>query len=270
MQSAKVSFPQVRPFDFSVSYIEIDANSPENVYDDHIHEECEIYINLSGDVSFSVEGAVYPIMPGGVIITRPYEYHHCLYNSNKLHKHFWILFNPSRNEELFNVFFNRKLGRNNLLILPPDETEELFGVCRELNRNNNSDAENYYLFFKLIHMLNNATAANAEVNSKNDAVISAISYINNNLSQKLEIRDIAKKCNVSVNTLERRFLCSLNITPSKYIKKKRLANAERLLSEGYSVTEAALMSGFSDCSAFIAEFKKSTGVTPLKYKNRRQ
>ena len=128
MQSAKVSFPQVRPFDFSVSYIEIDANSPENVYDDHIHEECEIYINLSGDVSFSVEGAVYPIMPGGVIITRPYEYHYRLYNSNKLHKHFWILFNPSGNEELLNVF------------LTESSDEIIYLYCRRTKRRSCSES----------------------------------------------------------------------------------------------------------------------------------
>ncbi len=269
MTSTVKYFQQTYPFKFSISYIEIDADSPENVYDDHIHDECEIYINLSGDISFSVEGSVYPIMPGGVIITRPYEYHHCLYHSNKLHKHFWILFDPKGNERLFDIFFKRKPGRNNLLILPPDKAEELFSVCREMNRDGSSEAESYYLFFKMIHMLNTADTASAEENTKNDAVTTAINYINNNLSQKLEVKDIAKKCSVSVNTLERRFLCSLNITPSRYIKQKRLANAERLLSEGSNVTEAALMSGFSDCSAFIAEFKKATGLTPLKYKNRR-
>ena len=255
MKSTTENFQPIAPFKFSVSYIEINANSPENVYDDHIHDECEIYINLSGDVSFSVEGAVYPIMPGGVIITRPYEYHHCMYRSNKLHKHFWILFEPSGNERLLDVFYKRKPGRSNLLILPPDKTEELFAVCHELNRQGNGEVEKYCLFFRLIHLLNMANAVNAESNRKNDAVISAINYINNNLSQKLEIKEIAKECNVSVNTLERQFLYSLNVTPSKYIKKKRLANAERMLSEGSNVTEAALMSGFSDCSSFIADFK---------------
>ena len=266
MKKTTENFPQINPFDFSVSYVEIDANAPENVYDDHIHDECEIYINLSGDVSFSVEGTIYPIVPGGVIITRPSEYHHCIYHSNKFHKHFWILFNPSGNDKLFNIFFNRKLDRNNLLILPPDETEELFSVCRNLNHPDNDDAEKYYLFFKLIHLLNKASAVNVEKQYKKNTVTTAINYINSNLSQRLEIKEIAKICNVSINTLERQFKHSLNITPARYIKNKRLANAARLLSDGSNVTEAAHLSGFCDTSSFIEFFKKHYHITPLKYK----
>ena len=59
---------------------------------------------------------------------------------------------------------------------------------------------------------------------------------------------------------------TLNISPSEYIKKKRLANAAKLLSKGYTVSEASSQSGFSDYSNFIALFKKTYGVTPLKYK----
>ena len=78
LKRKKELFGEIKPFDMTATYIEIDSNSPLNVYDDHIHNECEIYINLSGDVSFAVENSVYPIMPGGIIITRPLEYHHCI------------------------------------------------------------------------------------------------------------------------------------------------------------------------------------------------
>ena len=85
-------FESVKPFDFSATYIEIYADSSENVNYSHIHDECEIYVNLRGDLSFIVENNIYPIKPGDIIITRPHEYHHCVYHSNKLHRHFWILF----------------------------------------------------------------------------------------------------------------------------------------------------------------------------------
>ena len=48
--------------------------------------------------------------------------------------------------------------------------------------------------------------------------------------------------------------------------KKQLANAAKLLSEGHSVTDAAEMSGFADCSNFILLFKKAYKITPLQYK----
>lgn len=262
----KEFFGGIKPFEMTATYIEIDSRSPLNVYDDHIHNECEIYINLSGDVSFAVENSVYPVMPGGIIITRPLEYHHCIYHTNKLHKHFWILFSAAGNERLFDIFYKRELGKNNLLMLPADKTEELFSLCHNLTDGCEEETEKYHRFFKLINLLNSANAVNAPDNSVGDSIIKAINCINNNLSRNISVTEIARECNVSVNTLERRFLRELNISPSAYIRKKRLANAAKLLSEGHSVTEAAEMSGFADCSNFILLFKKAYQITPLQYK----
>ena len=248
-------FDSIKPFDFSITYIELYADSPENVNDSHVHEGCEIYVNLSGDVSFIVENNIYPVKPGDIIITRPFEYHHCVYHSNKLHRHFWILFSAKGNERLFDIFYKRQLGKNNLLTLPADKTEKLFSVCHRLTDGCEDEAEKYYLFFKLINLLNHSNAVNVTDDLGRDYIIKAINCINNNLSRNISVTEIARECNVSVNTLERRFLRELNISPSAYIRKKRLANAAKLLSEGHSVTEAAEMSGFADCSNFILLFR---------------
>lgn len=269
LKMKKELFGGIKPFEMTATYIEIDSRSPLNVYDDHIHNECEIYINLSGDVSFAVENSVYPVMPGGIIITRPLEYHHCIYHTNKLHKHFWILFSATGNERLFDIFYKRELGKNNLLMLPADKTEELFSLCHNLTDGCEDEAEKYYRFFKLINLLNSANTVNAPDDSGGDSIIKAINCINNNLSRHISVTEIARECNISVNTLERRFLRELNISPSAYIRKKRLANAAKLLSEGHSVTEAAEMSGFADCSNFISLFKKAYQITPLQYKKTR-
>lgn len=250
------------------SYIELDSKSSLNVFDDHIHNECEIYINLSGDVSFAVENSVYPIMPGSVIITRPLEYHHCIYHTNQLHKHFWILFSATDNERLFDIFYKRESGKKNLIMLSSKKAEEVFSVCKKLTDGCDSEAERYYFFFKLIYILNSGNAVNTPEISGGDCIIKAINYINNNLPNALTVNKIASECNVSLSTLERHFWQEINISPSAYIRKKRLASAEKLLSEGKSVTEAAEMSGFSDCSSFIYIFKKNYKITPLQYKKR--
>lgn len=266
LQTRKEYFSGIKPFDMMISYVEIDSKSPLNVHDAHIHDECEIYINVSGDVSFAVENTIYPITHGGIIITRPLEYHHCIYHTNQLHKHFWILFSASGNEHLFDVFYNRKAGHGNLLMLSHDQTEELLALCQRMTNGYQTQAEKYYCFFKLIHLLDHADTVNTADPCSSDYVIKAIDYINRNLSNHLSVAQIARECNVSVNTLERRFLQTLHLSPYAYIKKKRLANAAKLLSEGHTVTEASEMSGFCDCSSFIALFKNAYQTTPLQYK----
>lgn len=142
----KNTFKAIQPFELNSKYTELDAHSRENVFKSHIHNEYEIYINLSGDVSFAVENSIYPITPGSIIITRPFEYHHCVYHSNKLHKHFWILFSAEGNEYLFDKFYNRKLGENNLLILEKDKTDNLISVCEKLTSESCSELEKHCNF----------------------------------------------------------------------------------------------------------------------------
>ncbi|MBQ7034025.1 MAG: helix-turn-helix transcriptional regulator [Clostridia bacterium] len=259
-------FDSVRAFAFSTTYAELYADSVENVDDSHIHEECEIYVNLSGDVSFVVENHIYPIKPGDIIITRPFEYHHCVYHSNKLHRHFWILFSSSGNEYLLDAFFNRKSGNANHLFLSPEDTDALISLCYKMTEEEPLQSRKYYNFFKLITILQNANAVKGNaVNYPSDTYY-AIKYINSYFGNDISVYEIAKGAHVSVNTLERHFKRTLNISPYEYIKKKRLTNALKLLSNGCTVAEASSQSGFPDYSNFIALFKKTYGITPLKYK----
>ena len=97
MQQSSMEFPAVRPFSLSIRHVKMQEAAEQNVRQHHLHSECEIYINLSGDVSFMVEEKIYPIRPGDAILTRPYEYHHCIYHSDAPHEHFWILFSAEGN-----------------------------------------------------------------------------------------------------------------------------------------------------------------------------
>jgi len=118
----------------------------------HSHNMCEIYFNVSGDVSFMVEGNVYPIKKGSLIITKPNELHHCIYNSDKPHKHFWILFS-CQNEKLLGRFLERKSGEKNLIQLGEEESENFISICKRL-MSCESLIEQYKLFFDLLTIIN--------------------------------------------------------------------------------------------------------------------
>ena len=261
-----LNFSKLNSFNMTVKYSDVFPSEVDSGLESHIHEECEIYINISGDVSFEVENKIYPISPGDIIITRPFEYHHCIYHSNKKHKLFWILISPNGNENFLDVFFGRELGKNNLLTLSPKKTEELISLCHRLARNTNTKLENYRDFFSLISLLSTADTKSADEKQYPSDIIYSMNYINDHLSENILISEIASGANVSINTLARHFKDFFGLTPSKYLQKKRLANAVKLLSQGKSVTEASELSGFPDYSGFIALFKKTYGITPLKYK----
>ena len=87
LRSKKIVLPETSRVELKANYVELSADSPLNQNDSHFHPECEIYINLSGSVAFEVENHVYPISRGSVIITRPYEYHRCIYRISTVRRH---------------------------------------------------------------------------------------------------------------------------------------------------------------------------------------
>ncbi len=260
------NLPAVSAFSLRAVYSELTKESIENTNHSHIHDECEIYVNLSGDVSFIAENKIYPVKPGDIIISRPFEYHHCVYHSEKLHRNFCIWFDPKGNERFLDTFYNRKAGEGNLLTIAPSDSDAFFALCNALTYPEKSEIKKYKNFFSLLHFLDNATEVEVKAEAYPDDVIFTVDYINKNFSTIKTVEEISREANVSVNTLERHFKTTLNISPSDYLKKQRLANAAKLLSKGATVTEASDKSGFPDYSWFIALFKKHYGITPLKYK----
>lgn len=278
METERIRFEGLRAFDFEVNYAETRAWEEESHFDSHTHPWCEIYLNLTGDVSFMVESRVYPIGAGSVILTRPNEFHHCIYNSfSEVHRHFCIQFSSEGNEALLGRFFDRPLGEGNLIRLGGEGRREFEKICRALLSGAGGAAVRYGAFFRLLGILEEGIREGdrfgdpaGEAAPLPHDVRVALDYIQTHLSSPVTVREIAAEAHVSVNTLERHFLSSMKVTPSEFLKERRLAFARSLLREGKSVMEASEESGFSDCSHFIALFRKRFGVTPLRYKKARE
>ncbi|HLG59179.1 MAG TPA: helix-turn-helix transcriptional regulator [Vicinamibacterales bacterium] len=73
---------------------------------------------------------------------------------------------------------------------------------------------------------------------------------------------LARRCGLSSRTLERLFRAETGMRFGLWRQKARLLESVRVLVEGGSVTDAALESGYSSVSAYIAAFKQTFGCTP--------
>lgn len=161
-----ISIGKVNPFSVNINKLNITKASPSRYSPAHIHDLCEIYVNLTGNVSFIVENNIYAIQAGDIVITRPYEYHHCLYNSD--HLHYWFLFSPHENSELFNFFLEAERGTNNLIRLPEDILDEFLGLCDKITRINPSHQIScLYVFFEIIYISNGLAKYNVQDENKN-------------------------------------------------------------------------------------------------------
>ena len=270
IKSINFSLPKMSQVDFTINYLDIDATSSLNQNETHIHKECEIYINLSGDVCFEVENRLYPVSRGSVIITRPFEYHHCIYRSNARHEHFWITFSAEENEDLFKMFFGREKGENNLIILDEEQLKECCFVLNDLLKNDTDLLSRRIGFLQLMRILRNGEykSSISDIEKIPQDVMMALKFMDDHLVENFDVKTLSAFCNISVNTLERHFTEALGDTPFAMLRKKRLIASMELLRNGESVTESALKSGFSDYSNYIKLFRKQFGFTPLQYKKK--
>jgi len=73
---------------------------------------------------------------------------------------------------------------------------------------------------------------------------------------------LARSCGLSTRTLERLFRAETGMRFGVWRQKAKLLESVRVLVRGGSVTDAAMESGYSSVSAYIAAFKQTFGYTP--------
>jgi AraC-like DNA-binding protein len=94
----------------------------------------------------------------------------------------------------------------------------------------------------------------------------AIDYINERLSSRLTVDQIANHLHISKYHFLRQFKRVTGMTVIGYVRNMRCEYAQRLLSDGnHTVKEAAMLAGFDNSSYFTATFKEYVGMTPREY-----
>lgn len=103
--------------------------------------------------------------------------------------------------------------------------------------------------------------------SKHEIIKPAVSYIHKKYTEELlNIADLSSMCGITPEYFRSIFKSFYGISPLCYINNLKITHAKELLETGmFSVTEAAIRSGYNDMSHFSREFKKHTGIIPSEY-----
>lgn len=98
--------------------------------------------------------------------------------------------------------------------------------------------------------------------SGNGHISKVKSYIGANYMQPLRVDELAKQLNLDRRYLSRLFKQKTGVTVQEYIIRVRLEKGAQYLRQGYSVSDAAMLCGYEDCSNFSRMFKKHYGKSP--------
>lgn len=93
-----------------------------------------------------------------------------------------------------------------------------------------------------------------------------VSFLQENLSARLTVDEIAHRFHVSRSSLQKMFLHYAGVGVITYYHRLQAARASELLRQGHTVKETASALGFTDQNYFSRFFSKLTGAAPTKCK----
>ncbi|GMQ63500.1 PocR ligand-binding domain-containing protein [Vallitalea maricola] len=116
-------------------------------------------------------------------------------------------------------------------------------------------------FTELAFKLNKDNVENTNIIKK------ALQYININYNKNISLDEVAKHVNLSPTYFSRFFSKETNMKFSEYLNMVRVEESKKyLLDLKYSISDIAVMMGFSDQSYYTKVFKNYENISPGKYR----
>lgn len=128
-------------------------------------------------------------------------------------------------------------------------------------------SEAIMIFYDIIHCMQMKSSGYMSNFSK-QAVSKAYDYILNNYrSHRFDYKALCKISGLGHSQFNSLFKKSYGITPVELVTKMKINHAKELLvTARYSMSEIANLCGFENQYYFSSVFKKTTGVSPSRYK----
>ncbi|MBE6902768.1 MAG: helix-turn-helix domain-containing protein [Ruminococcaceae bacterium] len=250
----------------------IDESPDDRDFTMHIHEQCEIYFFVSGDVEYLVEGSKYPLDGYTLMIMQPAEAHKPKIAANSRYERYAINFPVGHfssidpEGRLIRAFTERPLGQNNMFASSEIDTslvKKLFSEMCDTDGDYDKQLTITTHLLMLLDMISRAYAVKgALVNEAQTVAERIILYINTHLFEDISVPSLAKHFYLSASQFSRVFKQATGAAPWEYITKKRLTAAKEMLRNGHSAQNACESCGFRDYSVFYRAYTKHFGCAP--------
>lgn len=238
-------------------------------FDTHYHEFHKLIFCLSGGVTYTMEGRIYALEKGDLLIIPARQMHKSTLRATEKYERMilWISDSFLRGQrepapaEVFEACRHFRPGdaqRSRLLDLLlalercPAEGGPGAGLL----------ADTYLIQFLV--MLRRLTGADipAEAPRRDPLFEEILAYINGHLSADLSVSALAGRFFVSPSRLMHAFKNHAGCTLHRYVVQKRLLWAADRIREGAPVLTAAREAGFADYSSFLKAFRRQYDCAP--------
>ena len=263
-------------FHFSYSVTESPRDSE---YKLHIHDDYEILCVESGTVGYIVEGTVYELLPGSLVLMRSAEVHKLIVYGDEIYKRYTINFKPETllrygfSPTLLDAFVQRGIGERNLYVPENFSGISPLGIFSQMRAGISKIKEDTVVVANLSALLCAINTifydrAEAHESHMDDYEKNVLSFVNEHILEDITLSEISKEMHMSSSQLNRTFNKITGTSVYNYIIKKRLIYAQGMISRGQNAISASQACGFKDYSSFFRLYKKHFGHSPTDDKSK--
>lgn len=248
----------------------------------HHHDFYEVYLFLSGNISYSIESRNYHLIPGDLLLISPMELHQPMFGTDNRNYERYVLWIDKSYLHQYTQMgydlaacFDTKRPWHSHLIRPDRTTGQLLtNMLEQLMGEMEADELGGELMVQtllvqaliLINRMAEKVPRQSELRDKSNSVVyEVLSYINDNFSEDLSLDLLANKFFISKYHLSREFNHLVGTSVYRYIIQKRLAVAKLLMSQGVPSTAVYQQCGFGDYSNFYRAFKSEYQISPKAF-----
>ena len=282
-------------------YFELKENKPHGTKDDpfstyhienagrsfqipvHWHDEFEIIYVRSGFLTVSISGESYIGKTGDAFVVSPGNLHLMGAQTGTVDYYtflFPLKYISFRTDDMLDEKLLEPLNSGHLMICPrvKDTAKELCEQLIEIYEAKKDESESkittqvrtkIILLQFILEMWKKGFVIENDTSGRNTVEKEMVSYIQQNFTEKISLREFGEQFHLSEKYISRYFKEHFHITLSQYVTYLRLEHAKQLLQDtDIPVTDVAMQSGYQNVSYFIRSFKKTYGVSPLKYRKK--
>ena len=263
-------------FCHSLTSYEQNAPATQRTYS-QIHTACEVFILLSGKVTYVVEGKRYEVYPGEMVLIPPFTTHFTFVNTKENYERMVVEFSPEllpklRECDLMEPFNCAKIYS---YVIPKEyvakeKLKEWFTECKKTAGRSDKfrDLDMTVKILSLSKKLHTAVSlliseTESNLSSQEYSVVRVcIEYINKNIEKDISVKKLSEDLHISQSHLFHSFKNEIGETLHDYIVKQKMDIAKKQIQRGTPPTVVAVSLGYEYYSTFFNNFVKTWGITP--------
>lgn len=269
-------FTLISSLDVDFMEIAFIDNEEGFIKENHIHEWHDISFVMKGSITYEIEGNVYEVSEGDVVIVPPRKYHKEICDPKGDFEVLFVCVSFKKNSKVFDISKYFRFPS----VIKISNLKEMYDIFEDILKEVTYRQEGYLLkinaqiYNLLVAIFRNENCINNKIDSikrisnfrKKKTADEIKQYIEMNYNKKISLDKLSKIFFLSPQYISALFSKQTGYTPIEYLNKIRIEKAKKLFVAGETnISKVAQEVGFGDIHYFYKVFRQFERKTPVQF-----